>query len=593
MNLPALLIVFSILLALPVRSQGLALDTQAYGTSTSLNPAYAADFQLHCVQTTAKSADLVVSGGTPGFDVSLIVGLNKIQATVLGAELLTTPVLFFSIGKVDAQGRTRFSFPMPASKGKYFYAQAMQVGAVQQLLVVAMSEGLRVETIAAQPSSMSFSRSRATTMMQLAFDVYEWKSGNGPIKVGQRLTGGYRVLRKFKSPNPPSSAGWFSKLGWPDTQLMVARNASGDIAVVFRGTDPSKAKDWVTDVMFAPANGFHGGFLLAYSSVAVELDNFLQQHVDKHAKVYFTGHSLGGALAPVAAYHLQPRMASLGVDKNDVITYAFAGPRAMTPTKAKEFAQRIPHHYLVENKDDMVTHVPTPLQGFEHIPNVQVLYPRGAKVAMAGKDYRSHGVPTPVPHTQETYLDRIKGYLGMPSVSLSVSSGGFMQMRRSWAGQAAWGLDTVRLYQGDPRTTGALRYSALASLGSLLNTTWAKDTGYYVAYVQSFATENLVLAVMGPYTWAAPKLSMSKTTLGFVKINWTMKDPGAHDYIALYNKDPRKATLLNRLGTIQATDSSRSWATIWRWKSGLWAAYVQRGNLTQAGTFTKIVGPTK
>lgn len=582
-----------LLLAAPTVAQSLALAVQAYGSASGVNTQYVEQFQVYAVQVSDKQAEVVVTGGAPGFDVGVVVGSSSINVPILGATLLANPEFVFFFAKFDQTGTARLSFPMFTAKGQRFFVQAIQVGVVAQSLVVAMSEGLRVEAVAATPRSTKFDRQRAITLMQLAYDVYEWKSGNGPIKVGQRLIGDFRVLRKIKTPNPSSQSKWFNKLGWPDTQLMVVRNSSGDVGVVFRGTDPTKASDWVSDIMFSPSNGFHGGFLLAYGSVHNELSNYLPKIVDKHARVYFCGHSLGGALAPVAAYHQQPGLVNLGVAKDDIITYAFAGPRAMTPSKALEFANRVPHHFVVENKDDMVTHVPLPAQGFAHIPRMQVLYPRGAKIALDGADYKSHGVPGPVTHTQDTYLKRLENYLGMPTVSLSVSSSGYMQLNRSWPGRQDWGLDSIGLFKGDPRTNGTQSASVLASRNSPVTTTKPKGPNYYAAYVHEYKTENLVIAVAGPYTWGTPGLSMTKSTLGFVTVNWKMKDPGANDFIALYNKDPRNATLVNRLGTANATKSSRSWTTLQRWKAGLWAAYVERETVLESGRFAKIIGPTK
>ena len=68
---------------------------------------------------------------------------------------------------------------------------------------------------------------------------------------------------------------------------------------MFRGTE--SIRDWLTDVdCKLDALGMHTGFAEAYCSVQGDLDHLLKPHLGK--RVIFTGHSLGGALAMVAAY---------------------------------------------------------------------------------------------------------------------------------------------------------------------------------------------------------------------------------------------------------------------------------------------------
>lgn len=84
-----------------------------------------------------------------------------------------------------------------------------------------------------------------------------------------------------------------------DTEVLI----EGDV-VAFRGT--SSWRDWVTDAkaVYVPwvtptgMKGFvHGGFFRAFSSVRERIT----ERVKQMSAVTFTGHSLGGALATLAA----------------------------------------------------------------------------------------------------------------------------------------------------------------------------------------------------------------------------------------------------------------------------------------------------
>jgi hypothetical protein len=91
------------------------------------------------------------------------------------------------------------------------------------------------------------------------------------------------------------------------TQGFVARR--GDIVVVaFRGTEPINADDWLSDVNYhqRPVDKvpglLHGGFAKALVGVDEQMLAAVKQLVQgERTRVFVTGHSLGGALAVLAA----------------------------------------------------------------------------------------------------------------------------------------------------------------------------------------------------------------------------------------------------------------------------------------------------
>ena len=108
-----------------------------------------------------------------------------------------------------------------------------------------------------------------------------------------------------------------------DTQAFLAKRSSDSIAVLaFRGTEANKWKDVKTDLdaRFYKGTGgvkIHSGFRGAYECVREQV----QEEVRKLEgfSLYVTGHSLGGALATIAARDLERD--SLAA------CYTFGGPR--------------------------------------------------------------------------------------------------------------------------------------------------------------------------------------------------------------------------------------------------------------------------
>ena len=150
-----------------------------------------------------------------------------------------------------------------------------------------------------------------------------------------------------------------------DTQCAIVRPSDPDrqtfAILVFRGT--SNIKDALTDVKAVPVNWEKGGqvyegFLNALNSVWDEVDVALNQF---ECPLFYTGHSLGAALATLAASRRPPRA---------LYTYGspFVGNAQFTATLSG------PGVFRVVNNRDVVTTVPPELLSFKHIQAGELHY---------------------------------------------------------------------------------------------------------------------------------------------------------------------------------------------------------------------------
>ncbi|MFB9907052.1 lipase family protein [Allokutzneria oryzae] len=153
-----------------------------------------------------------------------------------------------------------------------------------------------------------------------------------------------------------------------DTQAYTAASDKM-IVVAFRGTEPLRIRDWLSDVNTPPwpgpgGNGLvHYGFGQALESVFSDVKDAIDTFRDNGQTLWFTGHSLGGALAMLAGaslYFEDPRLLADGV-------YTYGQPRTCDRVLAgaydEAFVKRM-HRYV--NNNDIVPQVP-PQPLYHHV----------------------------------------------------------------------------------------------------------------------------------------------------------------------------------------------------------------------------------
>jgi len=153
------------------------------------------------------------------------------------------------------------------------------------------------------------------------------------------------------------------------TDCYVAAQADF-VVVAFRGTQPDKWKDIIADaslVLVPWKNGLvHLGFKRAFEAIRPQLDTVLAR-LGPGRTLWFCGHSLGAALATLAADHYAGtcRVCTLG------------SPRVGDSAFANAFAAKLSRKsFRYVHDHDVVTHVPLPI-GYEHVDIRRFIAPDG------------------------------------------------------------------------------------------------------------------------------------------------------------------------------------------------------------------------
>ncbi len=159
-----------------------------------------------------------------------------------------------------------------------------------------------------------------------------------------------------------------------DTQGFVMANEK-DVVVVFRGSD--KINDWFANFQAVRDPGplvktkAHEGFQDALFPAVVGLAHAIDRLRTGQQRVWFTGHSLGGALCSLCA--------GMMVENNYPVygIYTFASPRPGDDDFAKALSKAVPGpHHRVVNEGDIVPHLP-PEPFFSHPGKRMILKKRG------------------------------------------------------------------------------------------------------------------------------------------------------------------------------------------------------------------------
>ena len=149
-----------------------------------------------------------------------------------------------------------------------------------------------------------------------------------------------------------------------DTQALVGSTEQA-IVVAFRGTEPTKLKDLLTDVELSmvpgPLGKVHEGFWESLEGIWQKLERAVASRQNGKRALWFTGHSLGGALAQLAVARLiQAGRPAQGL-------YSYGAPRCGNTRFATEFNRTAGRStFRIVNEADIIPDVAPKFLGFEH-----------------------------------------------------------------------------------------------------------------------------------------------------------------------------------------------------------------------------------
>lgn len=209
-----------------------------------------------------------------------------------------------------------------------------------------------------EADAVDYSRVNAWWLADAAFLVY----------------GGSEFVREAFEASPLPNQGFqLDWLGSAEQNRGMVLQSEQAMVIVFRGTrfeshtllDIAEfvlihQDDLWTDSQFLPAacqagGKVHEGFREAFLETQSRLDEVLSRRRSRQ-KLWLTGHSLGGALATLAAGHVQPQPVH-GL-------YTYGCPRVGNQAFVAALPQQ--SHYRFVHRDDWVTTVPPELLGYVH-----------------------------------------------------------------------------------------------------------------------------------------------------------------------------------------------------------------------------------
>jgi triacylglycerol lipase len=193
---------------------------------------------------------------------------------------------------------------------------------------------------------MPYDRNRAIQLGQLIDAAYA-QFANSANPAFNWQPAGYQILQTLVRENPA-----------PATDFGYIAIQGTTLYVVIRGTQ--KPLEWLDDASILPQTFRPNwgnstlGFLAIYNQLSPQILQVVQQQkaLNTYSEIVVTGHSLGAALAVLAA-------ADIFINTQDKpLTYTFCGPRTGDATFVTAFAASSIECWRIFNTEDIVPDLP-------------------------------------------------------------------------------------------------------------------------------------------------------------------------------------------------------------------------------------------
>ncbi len=182
------------------------------------------------------------------------------------------------------------------------------------------------------------------------------------------------VLNRWKLEPAALIADGRASIPFSSTRGLVARGRGATI-IAFAGTDPAAFANWITNFNLGTrARDIHRGFDDAVEAAWRDISDALKP-AGTAQPVFITGHSLGGALAIIAAERLRRE---LKIEASAV--YTFGAPRVGSPAFARSYnASGLGERtYRLVHGLDIVPTLPPSRLGFRHAGRM-IMCERGSR----------------------------------------------------------------------------------------------------------------------------------------------------------------------------------------------------------------------
>jgi hypothetical protein len=251
-------------------------------------------------------------------------------------------------------------------------------------------------------------------------------------------TGSYNCTLAFGAIGLTTVGGKFENETTYDAGMVSTKGNA--VVAAFRGTEPTWANlvqdlKSISKVNFDLLPGVDSGsvntgqvgsgFFDGYLAIRDDFHERLQKAValtncsNAERKLYITGHSLGGAIALIAAMDLKynTQMSTLWSAFSSVTVYTFETPRAGNTDFAAAFKTVTSDVWEVQNYFDVIPHTPPQSAGFEHVMKIALVGPHPGEIrALSSEDVNyEHTSTSAAPwdyHEEEAVMLILNGLTG-------------------------------------------------------------------------------------------------------------------------------------------------------------------------------------